>query len=400
MLFLKNIGWTTLAQTAASAAAFAYTLLAARTLGVENYGLFQAAMAVYGLFAFIHLPFTFGSVHCVGRSNEASRPRVLGALFTLSLLAAGFTFVIFILSSSSASAILKTSGNHNIWFACAALIAVTTILTLFYGALQAQHQFSLFASAKVAEVTLLLIGGSWMLRSGWGPAGAVSGYALAMACVIVYFIIRLKPAFVAWPEVQNLLKEELPALYRMTLSLGFLLILENIPAIWARSTLHETQSGYFGALYNLRSAVWPFALTITMTFYSHLLAGEESKRLFRNALVLIAVLAAGFEIIALFFSEGLVKTLYGSTYMPAAKYLALYGISLALQMLTMLLLFYRLGKNQLLVTPLLISLAAFAAALYWGDRSIAGIWIAQAAGAAICLAGLLLTKRSAPNASR
>ncbi|MBP9865775.1 MAG: oligosaccharide flippase family protein, partial [Candidatus Omnitrophica bacterium] len=111
MRFLKNIGWTTLAQTAASAAAFAYTLIAARTLGVENYGLFQAVMAIYGLFSFIHLPFYFGSAHCVGRSRAEKRPRVLGAFFTLSLIVAGLTLAIFSVSSSAGSSLLKTSNN-------------------------------------------------------------------------------------------------------------------------------------------------------------------------------------------------------------------------------------------------------------------------------------------------
>jgi len=392
MLFLKNIGWTTLAQIAASAAAFAYTLIAARTLGVENYGLFQAVMAIYGLFSFIHLPFYFGSAHCVGRARPDDRPRVLGAFFTLSLVAAGLTLVIFGVLSSAGNAILKTA-DSSIWFACAALIAVNTILTLFHGALQAQHRFPLYASTKIAEVLLLLIGGTGMLLSGWGPAGAVSGYALAMTLIIFYFVFRFKPAFVSWPDIRGLLKDELPALRRLTLALSFLLVLENIPAIWARYALDETQSGYFGALYNLRGAIWPFALAITLTFYSHLLAGEEPKPLLRQALLLIAGLAAGFEIGALLFSDWLVRLLYGNAFVPAAEYLALYGLSLSLQSIAMLLLFYRLGKNQLRVTPLLISLAVFFAALYWGDKSIAGIWTAQAAGAAICLVGLILPKR-------
>jgi len=391
MLFLKNIGWTTLAQTAASAAAFAYTLIAARALGVENYGLFQAGMAVYGFFSFIHLPFYFGSVHCVGRASLSGRPKVLGVFFTLSMVAAGFTFALFTALSSVGNTLLKTA-DPGVWFACAALVAVTTVLTLFYGSLQAQHRFPLFACAKIAEVSLLLLGGSWMLRSGWGPAGAVSGYALAMSCVILYFIFRFKPAFVSWPDAKTLLREEFPALFRLTLALSFLLILEHTPAIWARFVLNSTQSGYFGALYNLRSTVWPFALAVTLTFYSHLLAGENPKKLLRQALAFIAFLALGFELCALFFSEDLVRLLYGNAFIPAAKGLALYGISLSLQMAVMLLLFYRLGKNQLRIIPLLISLAVFAAAILWAPRTIAGIWLAQAAGAAICLAGLLLKK--------
>ncbi|MBP9866131.1 MAG: hypothetical protein KBC91_06990, partial [Candidatus Omnitrophica bacterium] len=337
--------------------------------------------------------------HCVGRSRAEKRPRVLGAFFTLSLIVAGLTLAIFSVSSSAGSSLLKTS-NNAVWYACAFLIAVNTILTLFHGSLQAQHRFPLFASAKIAEVSLLLLGGTWMLRSGWGPAGAVSGYALAMTCIIFYFVVRFKPAFVSWSEAKTLLQDEFQALRRLTFALGFLLILENIPAIWARYTLNETQSGYFGAVYNLRGAVWPFALAVTLTFYSHLLAGEKSKPLFRQALLLIAGLAIGFELGALLFSNWLVSLLYGNAFAPAAQYLALYGISLALQMAVMLLLFYRLGKDELRILPLLISLTIFFGALIWGDRSIAGIWQAQAAGAAACLVGLLVGKRSASSVKR
>jgi O-antigen/teichoic acid export membrane protein len=340
------------------------------------------------------LPFYFGSAHCVGRSRAENRPRILGAFFTLSLIVAGLTLVIFSVSSSAGSSLLKTSSNAA-WYACAVLIAVNTILTLFHGSLQAQHRFPLFASAKIAEVSLLLLGGTWMLRSGWGPAGAVSGYALAMTCILLYFVVRFKPAFVSWSEAKTLLQDEFQALRRLTFALGFLLILENSPAIWARYTLNETQSGYFGAIYNLRGAVWPFAMAVTLTFYSHLLAGDKSKSLLRQALMLIAGLAISFELGALLFSNWLVRLLYGNAFAPAAQYLALYGISLALQMAVMLLLFYRLGKNELRIPPLCISLVIFFGTLLWGNHSIAGIWLAQAAGAAACLVGLLVPKRRA-----
>jgi hypothetical protein len=69
-------------------------------------------------------------------------------------------------------------------------------------------------------------------------------------------------------------------------------------------------------------------------------------------------------------------------------------------MAVMLLLFYRLGKDELRILPLLISLTIFFGALIWGDRSIAGIWQAQAAGAAACLVGLLVGKRSASSVQR
>lgn len=116
--------------------------------------------------------------------------------------------------------------------------------------------------------------------------------------------------------------------------------------------------------------------------------------------MLIAGLAICFEGGALLFSNWAIRLLYGNDFAPAAKYLALYGLSLSLQMIAMLLIFYRLGKNQLRVIPLLISLAIFGTTLYWGDRSIAGIWIAQAAGASACLVGLIFGKRSASSIQR
>ncbi len=386
MIFLKNIGWTTLAQIAASSA-FIYTLLAARLLGVENYGIFQAAMGIFGLFSFLHLPFYFGSVHCVGRARAEDRPAVLGGLLTLALAVTIFIGLFFSLSAAAGSSLLK-SPSITPWLACGALIAANTLLTLFHGTIQAEHRFRLFAFAKIAEVSLVLTGGVFFI-SQLGPAGAISGYTIAMLCVFGCFILRFRPTLsAAWAG--KILREEWPALGRLTLVLGFLLVLEHAPAVWARSILSAEESGYFGALYNLRNTVFPFALAVTLTFYSHRLAQAEAKSLLRQALGLIAGLAVIFEITALGFSSTVVLLFYGREFLPAAAHLPLYGLALTLQMFAMLLLFSRLAENRLALGPLLLALIVFSGGLYFYGHTISGIIAAQAAGALICLAGLLI----------
>ncbi|MDD5671228.1 MAG: hypothetical protein PHN49_06295, partial [Candidatus Omnitrophica bacterium] len=78
MRYLRSVGIFTIAQAAAAILAFFYALIAARLLGVVQFGLFQALMGIYGLLAAFSMPLNLATVHCVGISAPDKRRCVAG----------------------------------------------------------------------------------------------------------------------------------------------------------------------------------------------------------------------------------------------------------------------------------------------------------------------------------
>ena len=78
MFYLRNVGLFAIAQMVSATLAFLYTVLVARYLGVEKYGLFQALMSFYGLCLAVTVPLNLATVHCVATTEETKQPKVVG----------------------------------------------------------------------------------------------------------------------------------------------------------------------------------------------------------------------------------------------------------------------------------------------------------------------------------
>ncbi len=383
MKFLKNIGWVTLAQIIAGAGAFFYTLLTAHFLGLAEFGLFQAIMGIFSTLAVFHLPLYFASVHLVASAPAEKRDLLLASLLHLALKACVIVLILFAVLAFPAAQHLHARGPLVVWV-CGLLVASNALLTIYYGALQAHRKFVFFAGIKVAEVSLTLLAGMAAMRWGLGAVGAILGYAISMTLMTLYFSLTTK---LPQPNVASkaLVYSEGNRLLKLTGILFFMLALENLPAIFARLRFTPEISGYFGALYNLRSMVWAFSLAITLTFYAHLLGGDDAKQLRQHTWIILGLLGSGAIVCAWLLHTFVFHTLYGRDFWPAATFLPYYFTSVVIQMLTMQLLIDKAGRNQLNLAHLLPAAIFFILLIIFTAHSIPALITCQIA--ACCLAG-------------
>ena len=207
---------------------------------------------------------------------------------------------------------------------------------------------------------------------GWGPSGTILGYTLSMLGISMFFLFQQK-LFVFRKNGFSLIRKELLSITKIALVFGALSLIDSLPMITARIRLDNNLSSIYGALYNLRNIIWPFAFAVTIPFYSQTLSDSEEKNVLGKALLLMFVLGGGFIGISLFFKELVFDTLYGKSFVQAAKFMPLYGVSLLMQMLMMVLMFHNIAKNTLRMTHLTIPLLCLMAGLIIKGTHIQGL---------------------------
>ena len=77
--FLRDLGLVSASEAVVGVSAFLYAMIVSRSLGVADYGLFQAVMAVYSVLTVFVSPLSLATVHCVAVSDDGSRAGVIAA---------------------------------------------------------------------------------------------------------------------------------------------------------------------------------------------------------------------------------------------------------------------------------------------------------------------------------
>jgi O-antigen/teichoic acid export membrane protein len=359
-VFVRDVGLVSAAQALSGIIALCFTVLAARLLGIVDYGLFQALLALFATLSFFILPLYLGSVHCVGVVAAEDRKKAVGELL---LMSGSFCLVL-------ASGVVITSGQLAYHLhsrsvlpiiVMAALLIAKALLTVVYGAFQAQHRYGLFSVSKIVESSLCLVVGLALVWGGGGVAGALLGYVAGAVCLLIYSIMKLD--LFEWDWSTRLLRQEFHSLWKLFLALGALMFIGNFPILFARARLDVQLSGYLGALYNLRNVVLPFSYAVSIPFYSRIISSKSEFHLVVKALILVSLLAVGFVSAGLLFSREIIGAIYGQEFLGASGYMAFYGISLWGEMATMIVLFHMVSKRDFSLYALIIPVVITSAAL-------------------------------------
>ena len=253
------------------------------------------------------------------------------------------------------------------FIAVALLLMGTAVITIFYGALQGYRRYGGYAGARLVQTVVALAAGLVLIQLGWGPVGAILGYVVGILVILVYFAADRK-SYAFRPGYENL-RREAPAI-RMIFGIFLVLsAVESVPVVLARARLETHESGLFAALWNLRNVVWPFAWSIGVTFYSHLMPVEKEEGLLWKTMPLVGVLGGAFILAGLLFPEWILGGLYGPEFVGAADWMALYGVSLLLQMAMMVCMFHEVATRRASWVAFLAPLAIFAAGLVFSGRT-------------------------------
>lgn len=381
MSYFRNVQSFGLAQAVAAILAFFYSMIAARLLGVAEFGLFQGLMGIYAIAASFVIPLNLVALHYAAENSTVGKSRLYREILALALLTSCLSGLgVFV----AGYWIVPGYGLQSFrpLFAVGGLVVTTGVLTVLYGFLQGENHYAQFSLNKMAQAAACLLFGIPLMMSGHGVLGALEGYILGMAAVIGFLLFRFR---LLVPDFHfSYLRREIKSVSSILIVLSVILLIDNGPMILARLRFSETSSGIYGAVYNLRNAMWPFAFAIILPLYSHMKSKTPEKNIFRKGFLLTALFSAIFMAVGFLFPEYLLKLLYGKDYLPAAPYLGWYGMALFAEMVCMLMMFRCLAEGHFPLAGLAGGLLVFAVGILLSGNSLAGLIGVQALSALVC----------------
>lgn len=348
--FLGDLSVVSAAHAVAGLLAFAYTVVVSRRLGVADYGLFQAAMALYSMLTAFVAPLGWATMHSVAVSDDASRPLVVGRLLRVALLVSGICTGVLTCLSPWLASLLHSTVFPIVWVAV--LVTVAAMLAVFYGAIQGRNAYTLYSAAKVAEALAVLVVGSALVMLGTGASGAVLGYLLGMLSLVLFFSVRRqlyslgKGAPNVWAEMRTFVD--------ILLVHGTILFANDFPVLLVRSRLSTHESGLYGSLYNLRQVVLPFCFALSAPLYSRTVAASSGRSALIQVLAVVSGLGGVFLVIGVFAPRLPFLLIYGPAFAEASRYVVAYGIVLSLLMLSVVTMFYQVARKRIVRTHLLV----------------------------------------------
>jgi O-antigen/teichoic acid export membrane protein len=364
--FMRDLSVVSVSHALAGLLAMAYTMSVSRLLGVAEYGYFQSMMAIYSTLTVFVGPMGLSTVHCVAVAGDTSRPFVVGKFLRFALGVGGVCTVGLVCLSPWLAGVLE--GGIFPIVAVGVLVTATAALAVFYGALQAHGAYTWYGMSKIAEALVGLGAGLLLVRSGAGTSGAVLGYVVGMTSLLLYFLAHRRlysfrgSAFSAWKELRTLV--------RISLVHGIVFLVSDVPVVLARSRLSAEASGLYGALYNLRQLVLPFCLASVAPLYSRTVSSTSGRKTLYQVLVLVSGLGGAFLSAGMFFPQLPLRLIYGASFVGASRYMAFYGIALLLQMISIVVMFYRVARKQVSLVRLLMPVVVVVVGIMLPDPTI------------------------------
>lgn len=301
----------------------------ARYLGVQQYGLFNYALAFVTLFTPV---FTLGLDDVVVRylvRESSDKQEILGTTFWLKflggvvsvLLAVGFTFLsgevealkIWLVVILSMGGIFRASDTVEIWFQSQVLSKYTVVA-----------KNAAYVVNTLIKVALILTKAP-LLAFAWVTLAEFAMMAISLAIVYHRKVSSLWRWKWSYTTAKNLLRESLPLIFS-----GFaILIFMKIDQIMLGQMLGNREVGIYSAAVRI-SEVWYFipsaiVTSVTPSIYA---AKEKSEEHYYKRLGQLLQLMAGISIaIALpmtFLSNTIITVMFGSNFAEAGPILAVH----------------------------------------------------------------------------
>jgi PST family polysaccharide transporter len=301
----------------------------ARYLEVQQYGLFNYALAFVTLFTPV---FTLGLDDVVVRylvRDSSNKEEILGTTFWLKLLggvvsvllAVGFTFLsgevealkIWLVVILSMSGICRASDTIELWFQSQVLSKYTVVAK--------NAAYIVNTLIKVA----LILSKAPLLAFAWVTLAEFAMMAIGLAMVYQRKVSSLWKWKWSFTTAKLLLKESLPLIFS-----GFaILIFMKIDQIMLGQMLGETEVGIYSAAVRI-SEVWYFipsaiVASVTPSIYA---AKEKSESHYYKRLGQLLQLMTGISVaIAVpmtFLSNNIIITMFGSNFADAGPILAVH----------------------------------------------------------------------------
>ena len=315
----NNMGWLMISQIVASVCGFIWTVLMARYLGVEKYGLFGFATSLTGILAItVDLGISTHIVRHIATDYD-SAPTYLGNAIPLkSIFAIGtliLTLIVLILMKSDELTITVT-----LLFTLEMIIR--SFIGLFNGSFQAFEKGKYQGIANTALHLILLAFILITIFSDWGIIGIALSYILANAIIMAYMYYILeknvsKPKFDLDIEFcKKITRYSLP--FAVT-SLLYI-IYYSIDVVMLQNMIGNYATGIYNATYKLISVLTLFYSVYTAVIFpvmSRFFKDDESM------LLISFEKSIKYLMLVMFYSLDIIQLIYGNKYDPSSSVLSI-----------------------------------------------------------------------------
>ena len=359
---------------------YAYQIITGRLLGESEYGLFSAVMALFGV---LSSPMGGLSMMITRRVSEyrakfqANEIRdFFWAIYFWALLLGCFLCLIGYIAEPFFLKYVKTEKSEIIYFLYG-LIFFSIFPSINGAFLQGFQKFHLISIFGPCFFLLKIVFSSLLILVGFGVAGAILGTLSATVIVLGLTFLVVLPLIEQGRTKIFSLKEHISIRYGVPVIMANIsfAIMTQLDMVLVNYFFNARDAGIYAAASVLGKAVTYLPHSIVVAFFpsaveNHTLS-RSSKNLLIQSIGLTAILSGIAALFYFFFSDLIVRILFGNTYHEAGNLLKYYGFAILPIAISMVLESFLIAKNKVLLSYLFVAMSPLQiAAVYFFHDSL------------------------------
>jgi len=360
--FTKHIGFVFIASMVVNLCNYLFHIFMSRSLGPIDYGIM---VSLFSVFMIISVPAgvlqtvtTKYASNFKAKGEPAKIKVLLHHLITrVSLFGIG-GFILFTLLSGYIASFLHIPSRLPIVLVAVA-VALGIICPVLLGTLLGLQKFLYFGTDMIIGGVGKLFFGILLVYMGLKVNGALLGLAMGSLAAFLFAVFLLRRQFSSDQTDCNF---SLSPIYGYFFPVGLMLLcfmlLTNIDLVLVKHFFNPSQTGHYAAASIVAKIILflPGAIAMVMfpkTSELHALS-KESKPVLKKSLLYTTVLSGGVLLLYLTIPSLIVKSLFGSQYIPTIPLIGIFGLAMLFFSLTNILLFYQISVHQLKFLKILV----------------------------------------------
>lgn len=333
---------------------YAIHFILSRKLGVSEYGAFASLMSAL---AILSIPASFMTMivvkfvaefHAV---EDRAKIRVLSQRVLLAGSAIAVLCVLLAIGLRNAVAEYLHLSDAGSVVAAAFTLSFALLLPTMRGVLQGTQDFIALAISNSTEGIAKIVFAVTFAFAGWGVRGVFAGYALASALNLVYTLLAVRTH---WDERVTRLaidtRRLLQTMGGVAVSTSAITVMGFVDVPLVKHFFSPTDAGLYSAI-----SVCGKMLLFVVGFIPTLVLPKATERaangrapgsVLWQGLLMTAVLASVGLVAFYFVPQLIVKLTYGAAFLPAARYIFIYGVAMTFLAATNVIVTYKIGLHR------------------------------------------------------
>jgi O-antigen/teichoic acid export membrane protein len=359
------LGFMVVATFIASFSNYSFNIIAARWLGKDEYGALASLLSVFLIFsvpttAFQAIMAKYVAIYKVKGESSKISSLLVGSIKILAI-AGGTIFLIFAGMSGLISRFLNVDSPASI-VVLGSAIAMAGLYPIFLGTLQGYQFFGHMGSNMMVQAFIRVLVGIFLIKIGWGIAGAMGASTLALTAAIILayfqggsiFDLRYRREKIDFREI---FREFLPAIVILAIFWSY----TGVDVIIAKRVLSSSLAGDYACAVFMGKIILflPTAVSMVMFPKTAELRAQHTRtvKVFLKYF-LVGVLLSGLAgAMYLIVPRTLISILYGSEYLNAATVMGTFGVAMTLYTAVNILIMYFISIKITRIPIIVMSVA-------------------------------------------